>query len=180
MFEEGEGAGDIPGGGGDTGSGGGGGAEQSVASGARPSAEHEWKRRAETAEARVEELEEQVGVLKARSVELESALSTSEQRRQIDRHLSQAEAVDVETAALLTEAAVAGMDEPDVARAVAELRDRKPFLFGRRERMGSGMSAFGSVGDPVVDELDRAAIEARESGDKRTLLRYLRMRRGAC
>lgn len=177
MIEEGEG-GSLPGGGNDPGNGGG---EQTELVDARPSAEYEWKRRAELAEARVEELEEQIGVLEAQAAELEAALATSDQRRQIDRYLTEAEAIDIETAALLTEVAVAGMDEPDVARAISELRDRKPFLFGRRGgRIGSGMSAFGSVGDPVVDELDRAATEARESGDKRTLLRYLRIRRGAC
>jgi hypothetical protein len=84
--------------------------------------------------------------------------------------------VDIETARLHTEAAVAQMSAPDVAKAVADLKKRKPFLF-RGKRAVSGMSA-GAKPAPV-DELSRIAEEARASGDKRALLKYLRARRGA-
>ena len=102
------------------------------------------------------------------------ALDAAERKRQIERELWQEGAVDVETAAMLTEAAVAGMKPGDVRVAVADLKKRKPFLFRASASRGSGVMGGQSVGDHLV----AAAAEARESGDRRALLRYLRLRRG--
>ncbi len=103
------------------------------------------------------------------------ALDAAERKRQIERELWQEGAVDVETASMLTEAAVAGMKPGDVRVAIADLKKRKPFLFRTAPARGSGVMGGQSVGDYLV----AAAAEARESGDRRALLRYLRLRRGA-
>jgi hypothetical protein len=100
------------------------------------------------------------------------ALDASERKRQIERELWQEGAVDVETAAMLTEATVAGMDKKDVRAAVGDLKRRKPFLF-RTSKTGGVMG-----GHAASDGLGAAAAEARESGDRRALLRYLTLRRG--
>jgi len=102
------------------------------------------------------------------------ALDASERKRQIERELSQEGAVDLETAAMLTEAAVAGMDKADVRAAVADLRKRKPFLFRAGPSRGSSVMGGQLPADPLAD----AAAAARDSGDRRALLRYLRLRRG--
>lgn len=117
--------------------------------------------------------------LRAKLAEAESQLAAaremadaSERKRRIDRELWAEGAVDLETVALLTEAAVAGMEKADVAAAVKDLRRRKPFLF----RTGP---AGGAMGGRVEGEgLTAAAEEARESGDRNALLRYLRLKRG--
>jgi len=103
------------------------------------------------------------------------AVDASERKRQIERELWQEGAVDVETAAMLTEAAVAGMEKADVRAAVGELKKRKPFLFRGSPARGA---AAGMGGKVEGDGLAAAAAEARESGDRRALLRYLRLRRG--
>ena len=171
------GGGSIPGGGGDPGGGGGGGPQTAEIAGPLVSEELAWKRRAEQAEARVAELESEVSRLESALAEAEAASSGAELKRRIDRELASARAIDLETAALLTEAAVAGLDDPDVAAAVAELRRRKPFLFGR----GFGATAMGAIGDGggADGELADLAEQAKTTGDKRALLRYLRLRRGA-
>ena len=74
---------------------------------------------------------------------------------------------------MLTEAVVAQMDEPDVASAVEELRRRKSFLFTTPRRT----SAMSGHTEPVDDPLADAAEQARVSGDRRVLLRYLRLKR---
>ena len=102
------------------------------------------------------------------------ALDASERKRQIERELSQEGAIDLETAAMLTEAAVAGMPKADVRAAVAELRKRKPFLFRAAPARASGVMGGQAPADPLSD----AAAAARDSGDRRALLRYLRLRRG--
>lgn len=136
--------------------------------------------RAEEAESRCRAQEERIAALEAELASTREALEASERRRQIDLALSDSDAVDVEVARLLTEAAVAQMDEPDVALAVEELRARKPFLF----RGGAGgVGARGPGLRPLTETgggggLEGLAEEARQTGDRRALLRYLRQRRG--
>ncbi len=158
---------------------GGGGAETSAgAQGALVSEEVIWKARAEDAEQQVEEL-------RAKIAQLESALGSAQQtivqverRGEIDRELTAARAVDLETARLLTEAVIAEMDEPDVVLAVRELCDRKPFLFGsRRPAPVGGVSMSPTVRGGGEGALSSMAQQARSSGDRSELLRYLRARR---
>lgn len=102
------------------------------------------------------------------------ALDAAERRHAIELELLRADAVDLETARLMTQAAVAGMASADVAEAVSDLRRRKPFLFRKR----TTPSAMGGSGTAPSTPAERLAQEARESGDRRSLLRYLRARRG--
>src|SRR5690606_18207198 len=85
----------------------------------------EAEARAQVLAARVEELE--------RTIEqTREALSSVERRHRIDLALIEADAIDLESARVLTELALSRMSEPDEARAVAELRAGKPFLFRPR------------------------------------------------
>jgi hypothetical protein len=134
----------------------------------------EWRARAIEAERRLAEVEKQLAAAAQEIERSRAALDAAERRRQIERELASSEAVDLETATLMTEAAVAGMDEPDVAAAVADLRRRKPFLF-RGQPAVSAMSGALEAGDDGLTDL---AAAARASGDRAALLRYLRMKRG--
>ena len=121
---------------------------------------------------RVEELERELG-------EARRTIEALERRQRVDALLVEAEAVDLEAARLLTERAVEQMDEPDVSAAVEELRRHRPYLFRRREGGAGGgggvMAAREEEGDG--GEVSQAAAEAAASGDRRALLRYLRLRR---
>jgi hypothetical protein len=136
-----------------------------------------WEQRALAAEAASGQLESKLEEMATTLAQARDALDASERRRRIDLELVQSEAVDIETARLLTEAAVAQMKAPDVARAVADLRKRKPFLFRPARKQASAMNAAGRPAP--VDELSQIAEQARTTGDKRALLQYLRARRGA-
>ena len=129
-----------------------------------------------------EPLHERITSLEAQLNQAHEALDASERQRTIDLALIEADAVDVETARLLTEITVTQMDEPDVLLAVSELKERKPFLF-RAER-SRGVSAMGVDGvhgglgrDGSVSGLEDAAEAALANGDRASLLTYLRMRR---
>lgn len=141
------------------------------------------KSRADEAEARCAEHESRIAELERQLREAREALDASERRRQIERALGESDTVDIETASLLTEAAVAQMDEPDVAIAIEELRRRKPFLFRASPApaapRGIAMRPAGEPGDDGA-ALDGLADRARQSGDRRELLRYLRQRRLGC
>jgi len=134
-----------------------------------------WKERALEAERELEELREKLGQTESMLEEARGALEGASRQAEIDRHLRGAGALDVETARVMVESLVAGREDGDVAAAVAALRRSKPFLFER----GGARGAVAGVAAGGPDPLRLAADEARQSGDRRALLRYLRMRRGA-
>ena len=140
-----------------------------------------WKARAQEAESQLGACHERIEALEAELARAQETVALTERRAMIDRELTAARAIDLETAHLLTEAAISEMDEPDVEIAVRELRARKPFLFvcedpAHNGRGSGAMSAFerGTGGD---DDLGDLAHSARSSGDRNELLRYLRARR---
>ncbi|MEZ6242774.1 MAG: hypothetical protein R3B57_06995 [Phycisphaerales bacterium] len=136
---------------------------------------------------KVAELEARVAQLESELAAAHEALDASERRREIEQRLGEADAIDVETARLLTEAAVESMDAPDVALAVEDLRRRKPFLFAggngsvASARSATALSPAGAfTGETGREALRELAEDARASGDRRALLQYLRKRRGVC
>lgn len=137
-----------------------------------------WKARAEDAEEQVEQLSARVAELESALGKANETISHVERRGEIDRELTAAKAVDLETARLLTEAVIAEMDQPDVVMAVRELCDRKPFLFGcKRHGVSGGVSMSPAPEGGGGDALGAMASSARSSGDRGALLRYLRARR---
>ncbi|MBL8760369.1 MAG: hypothetical protein JNL50_03620 [Phycisphaerae bacterium] len=132
-----------------------------------------WRRRAIAAEERLADLEKQLD-------QARSAIGQAEQRARLEREAQAMNAVDVETVVLLAQAALAGMDAPDVGAALRDLKRRKPFLFRAAPSTApSAASMAGDAGDPGDAHLARALEEARTSGDRQALLRYLRLRRNA-
>ncbi|MEM9558995.1 MAG: hypothetical protein AAF995_01715 [Planctomycetota bacterium] len=179
------------GGGGGFGGDGGGGGEASALGGGAVSAERLLETRAQEAERRAAELEARVAELEGELASAVASCEAAERRREIDRSLVEAGTIDLEAAALLAEAELSRMAEPDSAVAVDELRRSRPYLFSPGERGGarSGVgrlagattsAATGEAGDARASAaaLGGLADEARLSGDRRALLRYLRQRRG--
>lgn len=135
-------------------------------------------------EDRAGELSARLGEVEAELAASREALDSAERRHAIDMALVSEGASDLETARLLTELAVERMGESDVAAAVRDLRERKPFLFGGAGGSsggvglggGAAMSASRGAGPSRDTSLERAA-GAASGGDRAALLRYLRARR---
>lgn len=144
-----------------------------------------WKARAAEAEEKAAALEARVHELEGELASANASIKSVERRGEIDRELTAAKAIDLETARLLTEAAIGEMDSPDVSIAVRELCDRKPFLFAcKKHGVHLGYSGGASMGPSNGmqggdDEIELMADRARSSGDRSELLRYLRVRRGS-
>ena len=119
-----------------------------------------------------QELEGKLAAAEKSLPETREALNASERKREVERELAFQGAIDIQAASLLMEATAT--TKSDIRAAIAELKRGKPYLF-RTPPRASAMS--GAVEE--VPSLDKAAGEARASGDRRALLRYLRMRRGA-
>lgn len=131
--------------------------------------------RARIAEARVAELEHALA-------EARETLDAVERRHRIDTALIEADAIDLDTARLLTEMAVADMPDADIAAVIAELQRDKPFLFRHamhRRAAPTTAAAGASLPAPSPDPVRDAAHEAAATGNRRALLRYLRARRTA-
>ncbi len=143
--------------------------------------EQRWRKRALDAEAMVEDLQ---GKLTSALADLEAAreaLDASERKRQIECCLAEAGAVDVGAARLLTEAAVAEMDAPDVALAIEDLKRTRGWLFrrgGAEIAQGAGSVMSVRPAERWGAALEDAAEEAAVTGDRSALLRYLRLKRG--
>lgn len=135
-----------------------------------------YRKRAQAAEQALTELRAQLEQTQQSYEQAERTIDSLERRQRMDELLTEADAIDLDAARLLTEAAVQGMDEPDLAEAVADLRRYKPYLF-RAELEAPGGLALAPRLDGADDPLARAAEQAQDSGDRRDLLRYLRLRR---
>ncbi|MCG8512054.1 MAG: hypothetical protein MI741_22795 [Rhodospirillales bacterium] len=125
-------------------------------------------------------LQAELDATSAQLAEAQQTIANLERRNRIDALLREADAVDVDAARLLTEHTIEGMDEPDVQVAVADLRRHKPYLFNpprQRESRGSAMAP--RTAHEAADPKALAAEQAAETGNRRDLLRYLRLRRGA-
>jgi hypothetical protein len=132
-----------------------------------------YRRRAQAAEQETQRLREALDQANASLRQTSEALESAERRQRVDQLLVESEVVDLEAARLLTEAAIATMDDADVAAVVDDLRQRKPYLFKRNET-GRAMSARPRHAKPGTGD---AAEQAARTGDRTDLLHYLRMRR---
>jgi len=154
-----------------------------------------YRRRAQQAEGRLTQLEQQLtqlqGQLQTRSDELATAEAQRDEARQhmtqmnnqfsVDRLLIQAGVVDMEAARLLLQNRVdlgEELESTDIEQAVQQLLVDKPFL-----RVGSAFppkSASASRGGAsLTARIANAADRAVESGDRRDVAEYLRLRRQA-
>jgi len=133
-----------------------------------------YRKRAQAAEQRLGEMEAELESARNELGQARETIDALDRRQRIDQLLIESDAIDLEAARLLTAAAVESMDEPDVAAAVDDLQRRKPYLFRRQQRGPSGMGARSGGARASLHE---AADTAASTGDRRDLLRYLRMRR---
>ena len=135
-----------------------------------------YRKRAQAAEQQLAGLQAQLDQTQQRFEQAEQTINSLERRQRIDALLTEADAIDIEAARLLTEAAVQMMDKPDVAEAVADLRRHKPYLFHPDSSSADGLALAPQI-EGLDDPLAQAAEQAQQSGDRRDLLRYLRFRR---
>lgn len=131
---------------------------------------------AQQAEARVQELEEALEAAVRTIEELEKKLLDAERAQQLERLLIEAGTVDLETAQILAERRLAST-EASAHEVVQELVSTKGHLFRSPQRGITGSAVSGGPAS-ATDSLSELAAEARRTGDRRAVLRYLRGRRG--
>ena len=101
-----------------------------------------------------------------------------ERRGGIERGLAQAGAIDTEALALLVENRLEVDQDTTPARVIAQLQRERPALFRAAGTRASALSpSHPSQGAPGRAVVDRAREDARATGDRRALMKYLRLRR---
>jgi hypothetical protein len=120
-------------------------------------------------------LGDRLGAVEAAAEDLRRMVGEGERARRVDRELLIAGVVDLDGARALVDEHMAGGET--VLEAVSRVRERRPLLFVTRARgvRATVLPVVEARGERSSDEVGAAA---RETGDRRLLLRYLRMRRG--
>lgn len=137
-----------------------------------------YRKRAQQAEQQLGDMQQQMQTLQGKLDEAEQTIQHLERRQKIDALLAESEPIDTEAVRLLTEQAIQQMEEPDVQAAVAELRQSRPYLFQPHSGDGGSSAMAARFEQPAARDSEQAAEHAAMSGDRRDLLRYLRLRRG--
>ena len=135
----------------------------------------------ESAEDQVVRLGEELAKARSEVTEIQAHHAAMERERAIEAALVEQGAVDLETARLVVESCLEKDEGKTVMEVLAEVQEQKPFLFRPPappvppETASGVMSAHGGGAGGVIK---RAEKEARESGHRRDVLRFMRLRRG--
>ena len=87
-----------------------------------------YRKRAQSAEKKIEELTEQLTQAKSQTAELSEQLSDIQTEQKLMRQLAAAGAVDLETAVLIARARIQDQDNADVTGVIEQLKREKQFL----------------------------------------------------
>jgi hypothetical protein len=138
-----------------------------------------YRKRAQSAEKKLEVLTEQLAQAQAQTVKLSEQLSGVQTEQKLIRQLAAAGAVDMETAVLIAQARMQGQTEADVAGVIEQLKKEKQYLFGSTAPGVTPTKTAGAKERLTSNEtiLERAAKKAATTGSRADLHEYLRLRR---
>jgi hypothetical protein len=141
-----------------------------------------YRKRAQSAEKKVEDLTEQLAQAKSQATKISERLSDIEVERKLICKLAAAGSVDLETAVLLAKARMEGQTQADLDGVIEQLKKEKQYLFDRncgvvttKKTAGAKESAYGGTNNQTV--LERAAKRAATTGNRTDLQEYLKLRR---
>jgi hypothetical protein len=141
-----------------------------------------YRKRAQSAEKKVEDLTEQLAQAKSQVTMISEQLSDIQAEYELRSKLAAAGSIDLETAVLLTKARMEGKEQADLDGVIEQLKKEKQYLFGStsatvtaKKTAGAKESAFGGAGNQTV--LEKAAKRAATTGNRTDLQEYLKLRR---
>jgi len=141
-----------------------------------------YRKRAQSAEKKVEALTEQLVEAKSQVTTMSEQLSNIQAEQKLTRKLAAAGTVDLETAVLLAKVRMEGQTEADLDGVIERLKKEKQYLFAgvsgavtAKKTAGAKESAYGRTNNQTV--LERAAKKAATTGNRTDLQEYLKLRR---
>jgi hypothetical protein len=146
-----------------------------------------YRKRAQSAEKKVEDLTEQLAQAKSQVTKISAQLSDIQAEQKLTCKLAAAGSIDLETAVLLAKARMEGKTQADMDSVIEQLKKEKQHLFGgmpatvtSKKTAGAKGSAFGGTNNqatPRASILERAAKRAATTGNRTDLQEYLKLRR---
>ena len=138
-----------------------------------------YRKRAQSAEKKIEGLNEQLAQAQQQSEKLSEQLSDIRAEQDLMRKLISAGAVDVESAVLLAKARMQDKKDSDADNVIEQLKKEKQYLF---EQTGKNVTVTKTSGAKERDAgvhtiLERAAKKAAATGSRTDLHEYLKLRR---
>jgi hypothetical protein len=138
-----------------------------------------YRKRAQSAEKKIESLGEQLAEAKAEAKKTAEQLKRFQVEQKLVRELTDAGAVDLETAVLIAKARMEEETEADIDNVIKQLKKEKQYLFAGVGRTVTATKTAGAKermeGSQTV--LERAAKKAATTGSRTDLQEYLKLRR---
>ncbi len=138
-----------------------------------------YRKRAQSAERKVETLAEQLAQAKSQAAKMAEQLNDIGVEQKLMRQLAAAGAVDLEAAVLIAKARMEGSDDADLDGLVEQLKKEKQYLFSV-DAGGSTAKKTAGAKDRMTNSqaiLERAAKKAATTGNRTDLQEYLKLRR---
>ena len=138
-----------------------------------------YRKRAQSAEKKIEALTDQLAQAKAQTAKLSEQLNDIQAEQQLTRKLAAAGAVDLETAVLIAKARMQSQSEADLDACVEQLKDQKQYLFAGSGSVVTAKKTAGAKERTPNNQtvLERAAKKAATTGNRTDLQEYLKLRR---
>jgi hypothetical protein len=138
-----------------------------------------YRKRAQSAEKKIESLTEQLAQAQQQTVNLSEQLSDIRAEQDLMHKLISAGVVDVESAVLLAKARMQDKTDSDLDTVIEQLKKEKQYLFDGAERSLTATKTAGvkerDAGVHTV--LEKAAKKAATTGNRTDLHEYLKLRR---
>lgn len=138
-----------------------------------------YRKRAQSAEKKVELLSEQLAQAKSQAQKMSEQLQDVQTEQQLIRKLAAAETVDMETAVLIAKAKIEDQAQADLDGVVEQLKKEKQYLFagdGSAVKITKTAGARQRVTNSQAT-LERVAKKAATTGNRTDLQEYLKLRR---
>jgi len=139
-----------------------------------------YRKRAQSAEKKVESLSEQLAQAKSQISGMVEELSSIQVEQKLMRKLVAAGTVDLEAAVLIAKARVKDETETDFDSVIEQLKKEKQYLFANDKDIAATVKRTAGAKDRVKGNqsiLERAARKAAATGNRTDLQEYLKMRR---
>ena len=138
-----------------------------------------YRKRAQSAEKKIEVLTEQLAQAQTQTAELSGQLSEIRAEHKLMRRLAAAGTVDLEAAVLIAKARIKDDTEADLDSVIEQLKKEKRYLFGSADAVTAATKTAGAKQRQTSNQtiLERAAKKAATTGNRADLQEYLKLRR---
>jgi hypothetical protein len=138
-----------------------------------------YRRRAQSAEKKLEELTEQLAKAKKQTAKLSEQLSDIQAEQKLTRKLAAVGTNDLETALLIAKARISDQKDADLDNVIEQLKNEKQYLFAiNNGAVTSQKTASAKERTPdTYTILAKAAKKAATTGSRADLQEYLKLRR---